>query len=47
MCGIDSAAPDRMDADAFEKMAPNLQKCNLDPTTRKKIATNIVSKMSL
>ncbi|XP_052689214.1 uncharacterized protein LOC128167499 [Crassostrea angulata] len=47
LCGIDSAAPDRMDADAFEKMAPNLQKCNLDPTTRKKIASNIVSKMSL
>jgi hypothetical protein len=44
ICGIDSAAPDRMDADAMEKMAPTLQKCNLDSTTRKNIASNIVSK---
>lgn len=47
LCGMDSAAPDRMDADALEKIAPILQKCNLDPSTRQKIASNIVSKMSL
>ncbi|XP_061196188.1 uncharacterized protein LOC133204464 [Saccostrea echinata] len=45
--GISSSDADRMDADALEKMGPSLQKCNLESATRKKIATNMISKMSM
>ena len=47
VCGIDSTALDRLDADALEEYATTIEKCSLGSVERKALGSAVMKKLDL